>query len=408
LAVTACLAKPLLAIGHLVAPQRQPGRLCAVPESDHAKTLTRDTLDLWDLTRLLFRRWYFALPMLLASVATVFLTTQAVSPDYKAKGHLQVIPPPGASKPDDPTAPPRPRNPWLDLGCQVLGNAALLKVTDRPVLERLVNSGLTASVTITLSDRSPLLEIEAVGTSPAQATATVREVIRLLNEDIAAEQKPYGVYPEDTITTLTLNDGGDVEVVTSKVKRVLVVGAGLGMLVTAAGTIGLDGLLRLRNRRRLGFDARGLSSQTQNDANSGPTGPMPRWQADNGPAQDTVLLPVLSLPAASGPSLRSRPTRATVSAPGPGLQSAGSVGAESGRGADDPAGVQRGAVDSSSVTVEYKQQADVPQLAAEIPQAANNHHLDDALASGDEPLDATIVLPLSRADWPRRDRNSGH
>jgi len=214
-------------------------------------------VDLWDLTKLLFRRWYFALPLLLVSVATVYLTAKSVTPDYRATGYLQMIPPLASSQPQDPKAKPRPQNPWLELGFSALGKAVQLKVTSKENLERFGNTGLTDNVNVELSLDGTLFEIEAVGNSPDQATATVRELIRLLTAQIATSQREYRVFPEDTITTNVVDDGGDVEVVTTKQKRILVVAAGLGVLLTAAATIGLDALLRRLRRprdRRAEFD----------------------------------------------------------------------------------------------------------------------------------------------------------
>lgn len=210
-------------------------------------------MDLWDLTRLLFRRWYIALPILLTSVLTAALVGQSVKPDYRATGNVVMIPAPG---PASPTATPkpgdkvRPKNPWVDLGLESLGNAAILKVLDQKTLKSLADAGLSDSIIVQMTARTPILFVETVGTSPAQATATVREVIRLLMAEVAEQQRRFGVLPQDTITTLTLTDGADVEAVTSKVKRVLIVIVGLGLLVTAGGTIGLDVLLRRRRRSR--------------------------------------------------------------------------------------------------------------------------------------------------------------
>ena len=203
-------------------------------------------MDLWDLTRLLARRWYVALPLLILSAVGGLLFVRGVEPDYKAIGDLQMIPPRGTAT-QDPNKPAF--NPWLDLGYPSLGNAAVLKVTgDDTALKQLKDAGFSDSVVITMAERSPLLEIEVVATSPQQATATVREVIRRLNEEITAAQTYYHVEPADMITTLTLKDGGHVELVTSKEKRVLVVAAGLGLIITIAGSIAFDAAMRRRTR----------------------------------------------------------------------------------------------------------------------------------------------------------------
>jgi hypothetical protein len=207
-------------------------------------------VDLWDLTRLLLRRWYFAVPMLLLSVAAVVGAAMTVSPDYKAMGYMQLIPAPSIGKMPDPKAKPRPANPWLDLGYAALGNASALTVTEQSSLEKLAADGYSDSVTVVLNERTPLFEIEAVGNSKQQATRTVQQVIKLLQTDIAAKQAQYGTLPEDTISTLVINDGSSPEQDSGKVKRVLIVAAGVGLLLTTGLTIALDYWLRRRKRRK--------------------------------------------------------------------------------------------------------------------------------------------------------------
>ncbi|HET6213461.1 MAG TPA: hypothetical protein VFE14_11385, partial [Micromonosporaceae bacterium] len=275
------------------------------------------------------------------------------------------------------------------LGYQALGNAALLKVTDPPVLERLAKEGYAPSVTVTLAERLPLLEIEAVGSSEAQATATVREIIKLLADDILTEQKQYGVATEDTITTLTLNDGANVEVVTSKVKRAIVVAGGVGMLVTVGGTIGLDALLRRRSRRRLGMDAADLSSPPPAPAE--PEARRRQVGEDAAPARTPRLLSGLTLPSTAGrgraqssgavePKMPQAPPQPAAKPPKPPVS----------RPIRTPSG-------EVSLTMEYRQSAE-PTSVLPDPSAE-----DDAGTTA-LPVDATIVLPLPHAThWPRRD-----
>ncbi|GIE75004.1 hypothetical protein Aph02nite_09540 [Actinoplanes philippinensis] len=207
-------------------------------------------MDLWDLTRLLLRRWYFAVPMLLVTVGVVVLAAKSVAPDYKAMGYMQLIPAPSAGKQPDPKAKPKPANPWLDLGYAALGNAAAITVTDPTNIEKLDKEGLSDSVTVVLSERTPLFEIEVIGDSEQQATATVQRVIKMLKDDIAAKQSQYGALEEDTISTLVINDGSAPLQDTGMRKRVLIVAAGLGVLVTTASTIILDYWLRRRSKSR--------------------------------------------------------------------------------------------------------------------------------------------------------------
>ncbi|MEU4424423.1 hypothetical protein AB0F81_27705 [Actinoplanes sp. NPDC024001] len=232
-------------------------------------------MDLWDLTRLLLRRWYFAVPMLMVTVAAVIAAAQTVSPDYKAMGYMQLIPAPSAGKPLNPNAKPRPTNPWNDLGYAALGNAAALTVTKPTSIEKLVAEGYSDSITVLLNDRTPLFEIEVVGHSKEQATGTVQRVIKLLQDDIAAKQKQYGTLPEDTISTLVINDGSAPEQDSGSRKRVLIVAAGLGLLTTTASTIALDYWLRRRKSRRDEDDQDKGSGVASAAVEPVPTGPVP-------------------------------------------------------------------------------------------------------------------------------------
>jgi capsular polysaccharide biosynthesis protein len=341
-------------------------------------------MDLWDLTRLLFRRWYFALPILLVSAIVAGLVSNSVKPDYRATGNVVMIPAPGDPadaelKAQNKPIPSRPKNPWNDLGFNALGQATILQVMDQKTLEGFVEAGLSDSITVTMDQRSPIFIIEAVGSSPAQATGTVREVIKKLSEQVAAQQSSYGVMPQDTITTKTLTDGADVEIVTSKVKRVLVVTVGVGLLLTMAGTIGIDVFLRwFRNRRRKpGDDDGNVDDEPETAAN-----PViqPRFvatrSATSGSSEETqVIGRIPTTRAASNGEAQPAKAAARVASRSAGRSS---VRLENGSG-------RRGEPDDNNGSNGKPQPA----------------------VSGAE---ATIILPIPRSQWSRGsdDRNGGH
>jgi capsular polysaccharide biosynthesis protein len=344
-------------------------------------------MDLWDLTRLLFRRWYFALPILLVSAIVAVLVSNSTKPDYRATGNVVMIPAPGDPadaelKAQNKSIPSRPKNPWNDLGFNALGQATILQVMDQKTLEGFVAAGLSDSITVTMDQRSPIFIIEAVGNSPAQATATVREVIKQIGEQVAAQQSSYGVMPQDTITTKTLTDGADVETVTSKVKRVLVVTVGIGLLLTTAGTIGIDVFLRwLRNRRREPGDDEPGDDEPEPAANpviqprfvaSRPTGVVA-----SGSSEETQVIGRIptTRAAANGEAKATAPAAGRASARG------------SGRSA---VRIENGAGRRNSEPDDYNGSNGRPQAA-----------------SGAE---ATIILPIPRSQWSRGsdDRNGGH
>jgi capsular polysaccharide biosynthesis protein len=341
---------------------------------------------------LLLRRWYFAVPLLLLSILGVFLAAQRVGPDYKANGYVQIIPPPSAGRLEDPAAKQRPPNQWMDLGYQALATAALLSVTDQTTLEGMQAKGLSDSVTVTLGERTQLLEIEAVGATPAQASATVQEVIRLIQEEVVALQRPYRVDPQDTITTLVLNNGSGTEVVSSKIKRVLIVAAAAGILMTTALTIAFDSLLRrraeLRLRGKMTGDSLPRPSRAAASRPAGVNGSGASSTRQTRTWSDAVVIPEAARTAASDE------TQVINIGGGTGLTGPRKSETESVPSIEKAPNGVRQTVDA----VEFKQQAETPaqssRPAEPTPVEAENE--------GPYAADATIVLPLSGTSWAQR------
>jgi hypothetical protein len=207
------------------------------------------TVDFWDLTKLLVRRWLIVLPMLALSAALAVLTVNKVQPDYVAIAYVQLVPPvfeqtkPGQATPDQ-------RNPWLSLGLQTIGNAAIVTVTDTSVIEELKASGYSDSYTLTMGQTSPLITFQVVGTTAQQAQQTAEQLVDRFSKSVATLQRAYGVSPGDSISARRLDLGTNVKMSTSKVKRAGIAVAGAGLLLTAGSTVGLDAWLRRRRRRR--------------------------------------------------------------------------------------------------------------------------------------------------------------
>ncbi len=203
-------------------------------------------MDLWDLTKLLFRRWYVTLPMLLISMTGVLLVSQTVKSDYSAVGHLQMLPAPGSPNPDEVNLNP---NPWDALGFGALGSAVIVKLQEPAVAEQLAAAGLSDSFSVSVEYGTTFFLIDVTAATPKQATDTVQRLMKMIAAEVAAVQARFNVKPEGLITTLELDQGESVTEVTSKFKRVLIVSAGIGFLLTTGITIAVDAWLRRRERR---------------------------------------------------------------------------------------------------------------------------------------------------------------
>jgi hypothetical protein len=247
-----------------------------------------------------------------------------------------------------------------------------------------------------MSEDSPLFEIEAIGSSPAQATATVQEIIKRLNENVAESQRVWGVHPEDTITTYTVDDGRNVEVVTTKMKRILIVAAGLGVLLTAAMTIGLDALLRRRGPRNdfpdsdLDIPHAGPSPRmpdlmtTARPDVAGPPSPRRDWRDPDLGRQPPAIGPVLSLPASP------QPERVRVTYEDPSSTSSRPYADERRR----PNPYLTPQNDTSPATdIAPPPSADPPD--ATRARSESSPPIDDGSDYDDTNAEATIVLPLA-------------
>jgi capsular polysaccharide biosynthesis protein len=210
-------------------------------------------VDFWDITKLLVRRWMIVLPMVVLSGALAVVAMSHVKPDYVGTAYVQLVPPvTGATKPGEATA--DQRNPWIGLGLQTIGNAAIVTLTDVSVAEELHAKGYSGAYTVTMAQSSPLITFEIVGDSPDQAKRTAEQLISRFDNSVASLQTSYGVSKADSISSHRLDEGTNVKKSTSKVKRALVAVAGAGLLLTIAVTVGVDAWLRRRQRRLAGTE----------------------------------------------------------------------------------------------------------------------------------------------------------
>jgi capsular polysaccharide biosynthesis protein len=336
-------------------------------------------LDFWDLTKLLVRRWQVALPLLLLSAVATVLTVDRVRPDYVATAYVQLVPP--VLKTETPDAPkPDQRNPWLGLGLQTLGNAAIVTVLDQTVVDHLKATGYSDTFTVTMGTTTPLVTIEVVGTSERQARDTAEQLVQKFTQSVASLQTAYGVTTADSITARRLDLGTNIKVSDSTVKRAVVAVAGAGLLFTAASTVGLDVWLRRRRRRRSEDDQAPVPAPVSAHA----------WSS----ALDATAV-VQRVPNGTDRVKADQPT-AKVPATNEVLRG-GPTGKDVGR---------------SALTVEYQSAAQPPpagqpQAGQQPTRAVEAAEREPEVALDDLAADATVVLPLSAlpSKMRRFDRN---
>lgn len=206
-------------------------------------------MDFWDLTKLMIRRWYVSVTLLLITMAATGYAATEIKPDYAITSYVQLIPPTVAS---DPNKIISVQNPWLALGLSSLSNAATVATQDQTFLDTLKEKDETASFEITISDKNPVAIIAVVAPTLEEAQSATTEVTSQYEKSVVALQTQYNVKKSDMITAYRLDKGENLKRPGGKVKRAVVVIFAIGVLLTGGITILVDTLLRRRKRRKSG------------------------------------------------------------------------------------------------------------------------------------------------------------
>jgi hypothetical protein len=232
-------------------------------------------VDFWDATKVLFRRWYVALPLLLLAIGGSAYTAVAVKPDYVLTSYIQLVPP--SANPDKVQDGNTPRNPWNQLGVDALSEAANYATIDQTFLDTLQAGGYSTNFTTTVGAPPAGATVQVVGKTRKQAIETTDMVFKRYQDSAQKLQSRYGVRSQDMITTQRLDQGENLKRPGGKVKRAIIAVFGTGMLLTVASTIAVDAVIRRRRRRGDSSDeVAGAAVERAPAARNGSRAPMAR------------------------------------------------------------------------------------------------------------------------------------
>ena len=205
-------------------------------------------MDLWDVAKLLWRRKWLSLPLVLLTMYLAAYLAVTMDPDYKTTGHVVLLAP-TESKPTTPGATgPVTSSPWTVWS---MSDALVIYLQRADIKGQFAAVGLSEEWTASVGGSgNPIVELEVVAHSQQQANDTLTRLVSVMNAKIADMQSPYGIQGREGITGQGVDIGQNFEVVTSKVKRAVIVVIAVGLIVTAGLTIWLDAILRRRARRR--------------------------------------------------------------------------------------------------------------------------------------------------------------
>jgi subunit length determinant Wzz-like protein len=202
-------------------------------------------MDLWDVAKVMWRRRWVALPLLLLSMVAAVFALMTVPPDYQVTGQVAVTPP--AAQDDPVGGPVRPKNPYTVVS---LGQLTSLYLNRPEAKRQLASEGLSPSYEMTMETFNlALVEIKVTAKSVPQATQTLARLIELLRDEFRHRQDAFNLAPEKRINPEVLNAGEEIVVVRTVGKRTLIVIVGVGILITVAVSLWVDALVRRRQAK---------------------------------------------------------------------------------------------------------------------------------------------------------------
>lgn len=206
----------------------------------------------WDLVRVLRRRWYVAIPGLLITIIAAGLTVQLYPPSFQATGSVLLISPSttGGTGPDA----NQRSNPYLNFGAPLGATADVVSAavdSDRTV-QRLRTQGATGTYQVALNPTSsaPLMSVEATAGTSTEATATLNAVISEISSQLGDIQDAAGSPRNQYIRAQTVTVSPKALPVHGSLIRALAVIGLVGLLGSCGGAVIVEGISRGRGRKQ--------------------------------------------------------------------------------------------------------------------------------------------------------------
>lgn len=201
-------------------------------------------MDFWDVAKLMWRRWYATVPMLLVTALATGWTTLNVAPDYEVTSHFAMVRPQTPVAEDEDEG--RTTNPWTS---ETLAEAASIRLRGRPLAEQLEAEGHDASWSLSVTGGQPWLRLEVIAKSPTEARTTGARLHEIIEEEMQSRQDEYHIPRDEQISSMQFDDGETVEAITRSRRQAVLGVLGAGLLATMGLVLMVDAIARYRARR---------------------------------------------------------------------------------------------------------------------------------------------------------------
>lgn len=212
-------------------------------------------MDLFDVVRACFRRWYILLPLLAITGIYTYQVYSSVQPVYYSQTVIGIAPP-NQRVDTVPAGQPIPRNGLLDVGgASLLAHMAALGLHQSTVVNRVVAAGGEANFDAKMfpvpatSPPIPLVMIDIAAPNPEAATKTLDLAAMELRESLENIQSQASVPPDMMAQSFLVAPPNEPTPAmpsrTRATASIMMAGIGLTILVTVVA----DVLLSRRKRR---------------------------------------------------------------------------------------------------------------------------------------------------------------
>lgn len=218
-------------------------------------------MDLFDVARSCFRRWYVFLPLLAIAAWFSYSVYTSAKPVYYSQAVIGLSPP--SLRVDDvPAGVARPRNGLLDVGgASLIANMTSLALSDQSVVNKVVAAGGLPDYTSRLfpppanSSPLPLIMIEATNADPAAVSKTLDLVIQQSEVSLRSLQQQAGVPDDQMVAPFIVSPpnppAAGMPSRTKSTIAIFIVGAGLSVLLTVLFDVVATRVKSRRLRRKL-------------------------------------------------------------------------------------------------------------------------------------------------------------
>jgi len=217
-------------------------------------------VDVWEATRVLLRRWWVVVPVLLVTALFALRLSERVQPEYSASATLVMLAPFRTNGETGVAT----SNPFLNFSGALTTTAYVIQsALDRDEVRlQIAREGLASNYTVGPETRgtqgdvrsTPLVLVSVTTGAPGQATATVNRVVELFQAELKTRQSSLGTPRNETITSQVISPAVRATAAGSGGRRVLYSVGALGLLAAALVAFAVDAMIvryTARNASRL-------------------------------------------------------------------------------------------------------------------------------------------------------------